>query len=87
MVSIVVKVLLATATIVVAGSQAAKACSSATPSMFDTTWTSTTRKIAGQRIDRHRRAQRAAADADMDQVLHLAQRALMDRLDQHPHAG
>ena len=40
MVSIVVKVLLATAISVLAGSHFAKAASSATPSMFETTWTS-----------------------------------------------
>ena len=44
------------------------------------------RQIAGQRIDRERRAQRAAANTDVDQVLDLSQCAAVDRLDQHAHA-
>ena len=47
-VSMVVKVLLATASSVVAGSQAANAASSAVPSMFDTTCTSTTELIGAK---------------------------------------
>ena len=43
-------------------------------------------EVAAERVDAQRGAERAAADADVDQVLDLAQRALVDRLDQHAHA-
>jgi hypothetical protein len=43
------------------------------------------RPVAAERIDRQRRPQRRAADADVDQVPHLAERAAVDRLDQQPH--
>ena len=45
------------------------------------------RQIAGQRVNRERRAERRAADADRDAMADLAQRAFVNRLDQHPHAG
>ena len=43
-------------------------------------------EVAAERVDPQRGAERAAADADVDEVLDLAQRALVDRLDQHAHA-
>ena len=43
-------------------------------------------EVAAQRIDTQRGAQRAAADADVDEVFDFAQRALVDRFDQHAHA-
>ena len=45
------------------------------------------RQIAGQRINRHRGAQRAAANANMDEMLDLAQSALVNGFDQHSHPG
>ena len=43
-------------------------------------------EIAAERIDTQRGAQCAAADADVDEVFDFAQRALVDRFDQHAHA-
>ena len=42
--------------------------------------------LTRQRVDRERRAERRAADADVDEALHLTQQAFMDRLDQRMHA-
>ena len=43
-------------------------------------------QIAAERVDPQRGAECTAADPDVDEVLDLAQRALVDRLDQHAHA-
>ena len=42
--------------------------------------------LAGEGVDGQRRAERGPADADVDQALHLAQQAIVDRIDQQRHA-
>ncbi len=85
MVSMVVKVFDATATKVVAGSHFAERLLQRHPIDIGDDVHMHQRQVARQGIHRQRRAERAAANADMDQVLDLAQHAFMDRADQQPH--